>query len=159
MTRQADEHPEADVLGIDLSPIQSPYVPPNCRFEIDDAEDNWVYNYKFDYIHGRYICPFLADVPKMLERIYENLNPGGYVEIMETLMLMEAVDNSLDGHPLQRWASLMVGGEPARIRPNNYLPRDLGIPVYGRANNKKRRKVSGRWARIRFPPSTASGGW
>lgn len=106
----ADQHPEADVLGTDLSPIQPEYVPPNCRFEIDDIEDEWVFNHKFDYIHGRYICPFLADVPKLLRSIYDNLNPGGYVEIMETLMLMKAVDNSLDGHPIQRWNSLMVEG-------------------------------------------------
>ena len=30
----ADQHPEANVLGIDLSPIQPGWVPPNCQFEI-----------------------------------------------------------------------------------------------------------------------------
>ena len=32
----ADENPGAQVRGVDLSPIQSAYVPPNCIFEIDD---------------------------------------------------------------------------------------------------------------------------
>lgn len=32
----ADAHPEATVIGTDLSPIQPAYVPPNCKFEIDD---------------------------------------------------------------------------------------------------------------------------
>ncbi|KAB5518907.1 S-adenosyl-L-methionine-dependent methyltransferase [Coniochaeta sp. 2T2.1] len=107
----AEKHPESEVLGTDLSPIQPGYVPPNCHFEIDDAEDEYTYSYKFDYIHGRYICPFLADIPKLLRMIYDNLNPGGHVEIMETLMLMKAVDDSLKGHPLQTWNTMMVEGK------------------------------------------------
>lgn len=106
----AEKHPESEVLGTDLSPIQPDYVPPNCHFEVDDAEDEWVYSYKFDYVHGRYICPFLADIPKLLGMIYDNLNPGGYVEIMETLMLMKAIDDSLKDHPLQTWNQMMVEG-------------------------------------------------
>ncbi len=97
-------------MGTDLSPIQPEYVPPNCRFEIDDADDTWVFNYKFDYIHGRYICAFFNNLPNVMQSIYDNLNPGGYVEFMETLMLMEAVDNSLDDHPLDRWGKLTREG-------------------------------------------------
>ncbi len=33
----ADEFPEAQVIGTDLSPIQASFVPPNLRFEIDDG--------------------------------------------------------------------------------------------------------------------------
>jgi hypothetical protein len=109
------------VLGTDLSPIQPGYVPPNCRFEIDDSEDEWMYTYKFDYVHGRYICPFLADIPKLLGVIYDNLNPGGHVEIMETLMLMKAVDDSLDGHPLQTWNKMMVEGRQTREGRNTHV--------------------------------------
>ncbi|KAM3415712.1 hypothetical protein BST61_g9226 [Cercospora zeina] len=35
----ADEHPDCQVLGTDLSPIQPVFVPPNCRFEIDDMDE------------------------------------------------------------------------------------------------------------------------
>jgi hypothetical protein len=35
----ADEHPEAHVIGIDLSPIQPLSVPPNVTFEIDDLKE------------------------------------------------------------------------------------------------------------------------
>jgi len=99
------------VIGTDLSPIQPEYVPPNLRFEIDDADDDWVYSYRFDYIHGRYILPFVNDIPKMLRNVYESLNPGGYVEIMETLMLMEAIDASLEGTAVDRWGKMVRGGE------------------------------------------------
>jgi methylase of polypeptide subunit release factors len=30
----ADQYPSADVLGIDLSPVQTTWVPPNVRFEV-----------------------------------------------------------------------------------------------------------------------------
>jgi hypothetical protein len=33
-----DEYPSAQVLGIDLSPIQPVWVPPNVKFMVDDAE-------------------------------------------------------------------------------------------------------------------------
>lgn len=39
----ADEYPSAKVTGVDLSPIQPPFVPPNCVFEIDDVTLPWTY--------------------------------------------------------------------------------------------------------------------
>ena len=33
-----DEYPEAEVTGIDLSPMQPNWVPPNVKFMVDDAE-------------------------------------------------------------------------------------------------------------------------
>ena len=37
----ADKHPQAEVVGIDLSPIQPRWVPPNLQFEILDADIGW----------------------------------------------------------------------------------------------------------------------
>ena len=37
----ADEYPSANVVGTDLSPSQPSWVPPNVRFEIDNANDTW----------------------------------------------------------------------------------------------------------------------
>ncbi len=89
-------------------------MPPNCRFEVDDIDDTWVYNQQFDYIHGRYIISFLSNPARLFQSIYEHLKPGGYVEIMETLMLYEAVDESLNGHVIYKWNKLMVDGEISR---------------------------------------------
>ena len=36
----ADEFPEAEVTGIDLSPTQSTWVPPNYKFELGDASQD-----------------------------------------------------------------------------------------------------------------------
>jgi hypothetical protein len=49
----ATRFPSAGIIGTDLSPIQPAFVPPNCRSEVDDAEDEWVFLQKFDYIHCR----------------------------------------------------------------------------------------------------------
>jgi trans-aconitate methyltransferase len=106
----AEKYPQAEVLGTDLSPIQPDYVPPNCRFEIDDCEDEWVFSHKFDYIHGRYVCPFFKDVPKLFRSIYDNLVPGGYTEFMETVVYFRAIDGSLEGTAVQRWNRLLLEG-------------------------------------------------
>ncbi|EXA29949.1 hypothetical protein FOVG_18627 [Fusarium oxysporum f. sp. pisi HDV247] len=36
----ADQYPNAEVIGTDLSPIQPDWVPPNVRFELEDATSN-----------------------------------------------------------------------------------------------------------------------
>ncbi|KAG9680604.1 S-adenosyl-L-methionine-dependent methyltransferase, partial [Aureobasidium melanogenum] len=38
----ADQYPECQVIGIDLSPSQPTFVPPNLKYIIDDAEELWV---------------------------------------------------------------------------------------------------------------------
>lgn len=37
----ADLHPACQVIGSDLSPVQPTWVPPNCKFEVDDFELDW----------------------------------------------------------------------------------------------------------------------
>ncbi|OIW24750.1 S-adenosyl-L-methionine-dependent methyltransferase [Coniochaeta ligniaria NRRL 30616] len=106
----AEQNPQSDVLGTDLSPIQPEYVPGNCHFEIDDAEDEWVFSHPFDYIHGRYMCAFLKDFGKLFRSAYANLNPGGWVEFQETLINFQAIDNTLEGTALQRWNKLLLEG-------------------------------------------------
>jgi hypothetical protein len=39
----ADKYPSAQVAGTDLSAIQPQWVPPNCKFELDDAQLEWKY--------------------------------------------------------------------------------------------------------------------
>ncbi|KAI8267005.1 Secondary metabolism regulator laeA [Colletotrichum sp. SAR11_239] len=106
----ADQNPESEVLGSDLSPIQPEYVPANCRFEIDDAEDEWMYGQKFDYVHGRYMCTSIFDFPKLFGQIYDSLNPGGWVEFQETVIDFRAVDGTLEGTALRRWNDHLLEG-------------------------------------------------
>ncbi|KAK1513138.1 hypothetical protein CTAM01_00534 [Colletotrichum tamarilloi] len=88
-----DEHPEAEVLGIDLSAAQPEFVPPNVKFEIDDIEEPWTFSRPFDYIHSRLMTSSLADWKKYLQNCYDNLAPGGYLELNE----MDLIPTSDDG--------------------------------------------------------------
>ncbi|KAL2855648.1 S-adenosyl-L-methionine-dependent methyltransferase [Aspergillus pseudodeflectus] len=75
------EHPESEVIGNDLSPIQPSWIPPNCRFEVDDFELTWSYSQPFDYIHGRELEGFIRDHDHLFQEAFKNLKPGGYFEI------------------------------------------------------------------------------
>ncbi|KAK1974104.1 methyltransferase [Colletotrichum cereale] len=83
-----DEHPEAVVTGVDLSASQAEFTLPNVRFEIDDIEEPWVFSQPFDYIHSRMMKGSIRDWHKYLKQCFDNLNPGGYLEL-----------NDVDGFP------------------------------------------------------------
>ncbi|OHW95450.1 methyltransferase domain-containing protein [Colletotrichum incanum] len=69
----ADQHPEAEVLGVDLSPIQPRDVPTNLKFEVDDVEEDWIYSRPFEYIHLRMLDGSIANWRRLLTKIYDNL--------------------------------------------------------------------------------------
>ena len=67
-----DLYPTANILGIDLSPIQPPWAPPNVRFMVDDVEQPWLHQRNhFDYIHARHIIMAIRDWPKLFGRSLE----------------------------------------------------------------------------------------
>ncbi|KAL1980064.1 hypothetical protein VTN96DRAFT_4683 [Rasamsonia emersonii] len=77
----ADENPQAEVIGTDLSPIQPPWVPPNVRFEIDDFEQEWHFSQKFDFIHGRELEGCIRDHNQFFTQCFQFLRPGGFFEM------------------------------------------------------------------------------
>lgn len=79
----ADTYRDAEVVGTDLSPIQPGWVPSNVQFFIDDAESEWTFQQKFDYIHVRGLAGSIQDWPRLIAQAYKALNPGGYLEILE----------------------------------------------------------------------------
>ncbi|TPX19138.1 uncharacterized protein E0L32_011211 [Thyridium curvatum] len=79
----ADMMPSAEVLGIDLSPIQPQWVPPNCKFMVDDAEEEWLNGDDYDMVHMRTMASTLKDVPKTLGYAFKSLKPGAWLEMQE----------------------------------------------------------------------------
>ncbi|KDN62907.1 putative methyltransferase domain-containing protein [Colletotrichum sublineola] len=90
-----EEHPEADVLGIDLSPPPLSFVPPNVKFVVDDAEEPWIYSQPFDYIHSRMMTGSIANWEKYVKTCFDNLTPGGYLELTEADVMPLSDDGTL----------------------------------------------------------------
>lgn len=115
----ADQHPETTVVGVDLSPMQSAWVPPNCKFEVDDFDTDWTFKTKFDFIHGRMLLTSSADFPKLFQRAFDSLRPGGWFEIQDLYMPILCDDGSMEGTNYQKWnelfmkACLKLGRDPS----------------------------------------------
>ncbi|KAJ9655216.1 hypothetical protein H2201_008853 [Coniosporium apollinis] len=103
----ADEHPESQVVAIDLSPIQPTNIPPNLRFIIDDAEDVWHYKQEFDLIHARMMVGSLADWDKFLDNCMRRLRPGGWIELQDVYTLGCDDDTLAEDAALSRWWRLV----------------------------------------------------
>lgn len=92
----AVQYPEADIVGVDLSPIQPEWVPSNCRFEMDDIEREWIFpENHFDYIHVRTLVGGIAHWPSFYENCYRHLKAGGILEQAEYAAGMYSEDGSL----------------------------------------------------------------
>ncbi|MCJ1383846.1 hypothetical protein MMC17_006960 [Xylographa soralifera] len=88
--QMAEKYPNTEVIGIDLSPVQPEWVPPNLVFEIDDLEAPWLYTPEtFDLIHCRFMFLVIRDYPTMLSQAFRTLKSGGHIELGE-----------LDFHPV-----------------------------------------------------------
>ena len=92
--RAPSAHPEAHVIGVDLSPIQPNWVPPNCSFEVDDIEQPWLWKEPFDFIHSANLALGLHDWPTYTKRMYENLVPGGVVQLLECRLWFHSDDDT-----------------------------------------------------------------
>ncbi|KAL1880038.1 hypothetical protein Daus18300_001401 [Diaporthe australafricana] len=107
----AQEYPGSTVIGTDLSPIQPAMVPGNCSFEIGDAEEaDWGFELPFDYIHARAMVTCFRDGRAMVQRVFDNLAPGGYFELQDPCLPMRCDDGSMDGTALGEWNRLLDEG-------------------------------------------------
>lgn len=137
----ADARPDTQVTATDLSYIQPTWVPPNLRFEIDDAESDWSFNQlssddgqKFDYIHIRSMAGSIADWPRLLSRAYNNLAPGGWIELTEFETWASTDDDSLPTNSAYHEYQVALCeaaasfGKEMNIAPHIYrLVRDAGF--------------------------------
>jgi len=102
-----DLYPEAEVIGVDLSPIQPNWTAPNVKFEIDDITQPWTWeSNSMDFIHVRTMGGSIKDWPGFLQECYKALKPGGRIEISEIQTQFSCDDGSLkpDANCL-KWAA------------------------------------------------------
>ncbi|PQE04753.1 hypothetical protein CJF30_00004545 [Rutstroemia sp. NJR-2017a BBW] len=111
VTDYADEWPQASVLGIDLSPIQPAFVPPNAQFQVDDAEEDWTFGESFDFIYARMMTGSLQNWDRFFDQCYNNMTPGGWVELLDICLPFESADDTLKkDSPLFKWSQLLLEG-------------------------------------------------
>ncbi|KAH7128856.1 S-adenosyl-L-methionine-dependent methyltransferase [Dactylonectria macrodidyma] len=180
----ADEHPNAEVTGVDLSPIQPSFVPPNVRFIIDDIDEEWQYSTPFDYIHSRMMNASVPNWENYIGNIFNNLTPGGYVELQEMHTFITSDDETLtEDHSLWKWTRLLFDAleklglpciEPGKLKdiltktgftnvtetrfkwPSNGWPKDKKHKELGVWNNENFQSVL---EAVSLAPFTRAQGW
>lgn len=114
----AEQYPRARVVGTDLSPIQPAYVPVNCSFEIHDCEDEWSFSRPFDYIHGRALLTCFSDLKSIVQKAYDSLAPGGYLEFQDALIPLRFLDpQPPPDHPIRVFGELCLEAAEKLGRP------------------------------------------
>lgn len=104
----ATAYPDSQVLGTDLSPIQPTNIPENCHFLIDDATADWAFGRQFNYIHVRTMTVGISDWTRFFEQSWNNLQPGGWLELQEWIGPLRCDDGSCPPDcTLMQWANLM----------------------------------------------------
>ncbi|KAH7133504.1 S-adenosyl-L-methionine-dependent methyltransferase [Dactylonectria macrodidyma] len=104
----SDEHPETEVIGVDLSAIQPTFVPPNLSFFVDDLEAEWAYSKPFDFIYLRAMTGSIRDWPNLFRQAFENLNPGGYIELLDPIYPVTSDDGTVSkDSAVYKWSKLL----------------------------------------------------
>ncbi|KAL1876134.1 hypothetical protein Plec18167_005397 [Paecilomyces lecythidis] len=80
--------------GTGIWAIQFAEVPPNCVFEVDDFDSDWVYHNPFDFIHGRELEGCIVDEDKLFRQAFHHLKPGGYFEFDGCYPISLSEDNT-----------------------------------------------------------------
>ncbi|KAJ9151267.1 Methyltransferase domain-containing protein [Pleurostoma richardsiae] len=106
----ADEFPNTEVIGTDISPIQPSWVPPNLKFEIEDCTQQWTFpSDSFDFVHIRWLNGSIDDWAKLFREAYRCCKPGGYLESFEGAPYLESDDGTVkDTEALGQWGKLFV---------------------------------------------------
>ncbi|KAI8664798.1 hypothetical protein NCS56_00913700 [Fusarium sp. Ph1] len=119
----ADEYPSADVRGTDLSPIQPKWTPPNCSFEVDDFEADWLYRHPFDFIHGRELEGCLSNDKKLFQQAFKHLSPGGYIELQAAYPPLKSDDDTGDkATDFHKWVNTICDASAKFGKPLTCAP-------------------------------------
>jgi hypothetical protein len=118
----AGKYPHAQVYGSDLSPPRTESTLPNLEWVIEDATlDTWGPN-RYDFIHTRVLMGCFEDFRDIINKSYDYLHPGGWMESQEVYPHIFADDGSLDKetNPFHKYMlnldeAAMAAGKPLRI--------------------------------------------
>ena len=106
----ADEYPGAAVTGTDISAVQPSWIPPNCIFQIDDAQLDWTFKPDyFDFVHIRYLYGGIDDWAKLYRQAFTHTKPGGWFQNVEIDIETRSENPQIpekDAELFKRWRDL-----------------------------------------------------
>jgi hypothetical protein len=80
-------------------------TPPNCEFQVDDAEQPWTFDRNhFDFIHCRDMYVGIRNWKRFIRQCYNHVKPGGWVEIASVYPMVRSDDGTLP--PDSAWVEL-----------------------------------------------------
>lgn len=148
--QMGDEYPNVEqIVGNDLSPIQPSWVPPNVKFIVDDVEKDWMESAPYDYIHCRYMAGSIRDWPRLIQQCYDNLKPGGWLELQESVNTLYSEDESLKADSYM--VKMMDGLKEACLRigqtmdPAPEFEKWVGEAGFGAVHTMKFKLPIGSW--------------
>jgi len=151
----ADTYPSAQVLGTDISPIQPSWVPPDCKFRIEDAQLEWTDAPEtFDFVHIRALYGSIGDWAELYRQAHRALVPGGWVENFElNITLHSDVSSVRDDaeHIFKRWARVFFEatdriGKTLRIGMNGTMAKLMREAGFVNVVEKNYQVPSGGWS-------------
>ncbi|KAG9048345.1 hypothetical protein FS837_000217 [Tulasnella sp. UAMH 9824] len=139
VTDMAKEFPHAEVVGLDLAPVNpSSTAPPNCRFILGDCNtclDDPSYESAYDMIQARCIVTGVLDYRKFIQYIWKSLKPGGVFFATEGRMGSwdehhEKLKIGAEGDPEYSWNNLVSLVGEAMADRNDQITYLDDIPAW-----------------------------
>lgn len=108
----AAEHPDSDVVGLDITLPRPKTKPPNCSFVVGDAEGDWTFSTApFDFIYGRMLVNSIRNWPRFMENCLQRLKPGGWLELSDVAHRFFAEDGcGEEQSPMLKWWRIVFQG-------------------------------------------------
>ncbi|KAF7595881.1 hypothetical protein BBP40_004374 [Aspergillus hancockii] len=110
----AEQHPECQVIGLDIFPYVIPDVTPeNLWLQVDDLNRPFTFpSNHFDLVHSRLLATginlnrwrtYIQDIKRVLK-------PGGWVQLVEIYFNVQSDNGSItEEHALRQWSTQLMG--------------------------------------------------
>ncbi|PNH52362.1 hypothetical protein VD0003_g4944 [Verticillium dahliae] len=80
--------------------------------------DRWTFSTGFDFIYSRMLTASIKDWPSYIHQCYDNLEPGGWLEISDILLDLKSDDNTVSpASPAAQWGRYMLEAAAKFGRP------------------------------------------
>lgn len=70
---------------------------------------DWAYPQPFDFVFGRMLVGSIGDWPKFIQQSYENLRPGGWIELQDIILIPKCADGTMaPDSAIKQWGDKML---------------------------------------------------